>query len=63
MSVSLLWALSPSTAPPAEQQRCHFFPSFSPAQWRTVRARSLERLTEAQAELRMAALHLPLAAL
>ena len=45
----------------AEASLLTFLHSFSLAQWRTLSARSLERLMEGQAEVRMAASALPLA--
>ena len=64
VSVSLLRALSASTGPAAEQPQALLltcFHSFSLAQWRTFSTRSLERLMEGQAEVRLAAFHPPLA--
>ena len=50
-----------SSSRAAEASPLIFFPSFSLAQWRTFSARSLERLVERQARVRMAAFHPPLA--
>ena len=50
-----------SSSRAAEARLLTFFHSFPLAQWRTFSARSLERLMEGQAEVRMAAFHLPLA--
>jgi len=64
VSVSLLLAVSPkhwSSSQAPEASLLTFFHSFSFAQWRTPRARSLEALLEGQAKVRLAAFHPPLA--
>ena len=64
VSVSLVSALSPehwSSSQASEASLLTFFHSSSLAQWRTLSARSLETLLEGQAQVRMAAFHLPLA--
>ena len=63
VSVSLLSTVPPkhwSSSPAPEASLLTFFHS-SLAQWRTLRARSLEALLERQAKVRLAAFHPPLA--